>query len=176
MWPRWNTHPIVVQGFPALPAEVVPGPPIGSTAPFIRARDAVSAPTRGRSAVSDATAAELLWVHLRSLAAGVVRPRERPPPAHQAPSEASLVRHAVHREQSSSNSASGGVDSPHCFWTIAGRLKQMPAAGTDGEASAASKFKMAYVRDESRRRLLWEQEVPSSSLGAPTRRSARGQF
>jgi hypothetical protein len=88
MWSRWNTHPIVVQGFPALPAEVVPGPPIGSTAPFIRARDAVSAPTRGRSAVSDATAAELLWVHLRSLAAGVVRPRERPPPAHQAPPEA----------------------------------------------------------------------------------------
>jgi hypothetical protein len=101
MWPRWNTRPIVVQGFPAPPAEVVPGPHIASNAPFIRARDAVSAPTRGRSTVSDATAAELLWVHLHSVTADVVSPRERPPPAHQAPSEAFLVRHAVHREQSS---------------------------------------------------------------------------
>jgi hypothetical protein len=85
MWPRWNIRPIVVQGFPALPAEVVPGPYVASNALFIRARDAVSAPARGRSAVSDATAAELLWVHLHLVAAGVVSPRERPPPAHQAP-------------------------------------------------------------------------------------------
>ena len=95
MWPRWNTRSIVVQSFPALPAEVVPGPPVASNAPLIRTRDAVSPPPRGRFAVSDATLAELLWVHPRSVAAGV-RPRERPPPAHQAPSEASLVRHAVH--------------------------------------------------------------------------------
>ena len=40
--------------------------------------------------------------------------------------------------------------------------------GTVGEASAPSEFKVAYANDESRRRLLWEQVVPSSSLGAPT--------
>jgi hypothetical protein len=176
MWPRWNTRSIFVQGLPALPAEVVPGPPVANNAPLIRARDAVSPPTRGRSAVSDATAAELLWVHLHSVTADVVSPRGRSPPAHQAPSEATLVRHAVHREQSSSNSASGGVDSPHCFRTLAGPSKQMPAGGADGEASGPSEFKKAYASDESRRRLLWEQEVPSSSLGAPTSWSANGQF
>jgi hypothetical protein len=101
MWPRWNTPPIVVQVFPALPAAVVPGPCVASNAPFIRARDAVSAPARGRSAVSDATAPELLWIHLHSVAAGVVSPRERPPPGHQAPSEASLVPLALHGEQAS---------------------------------------------------------------------------
>jgi hypothetical protein len=101
MWPRWNPRPIVVQGFPALPAEVIPGPHVTSNARFIRAQDAVSAPARGSYAVSDAAAAVLLRGHLRSVAAGVVRPRGRPPPALQAPSEASLVRHAVHREQSS---------------------------------------------------------------------------
>jgi len=110
MWPRWNTRPIVVQGFPALPAEGAPGPHVASNAPFIRARDAVSAPTRGSSAVSDETAAELLWGHSCSADAGVVRPRGRPPPTHQAPSEASLGRHAVQREQYSSKSDSGGGD------------------------------------------------------------------
>jgi hypothetical protein len=48
--------------------------------------------------------------------------------------------------------------------------------GTDGEASGPSEFKVAYANDESRRCLLWEQEVPSSSLGAPTSGSASGQF
>ena len=58
--------------------------------------------------------------------------------------------------------------SPYCFRTVALPLKQVPAGDTAGEASAPREFKMAYVSDESRRRLLWEQEAPSSSLGAPT--------
>ena len=57
---------------------------------------------------------------------------------------------------------------PNCFRTLAGRLKQVLAAGTDGEASGPSEFEMAYAGDETRPQLLWEQEVPSSSLGAPT--------
>jgi hypothetical protein len=61
----------------------------------------------------------------------------------------------------------------YCFWSLAGPLKQVSAIGTDGEASAPSEFKKAYANDESRRRLLWEQEVPSSSLGAPTRAISR---
>jgi hypothetical protein len=85
MWPRWNTRPIAVQGFPALPTDVDPGHHVASTAPFIRAGDAVSAPARGGSAVSDWTAAELLWGQLHSVPAGIVCPRGRPPPAHQAP-------------------------------------------------------------------------------------------
>ena len=60
---------------------------------------------------------------------------------------------------------------PHCFRTLAQRSKQVPALGTHGEASGPSEFKKAYASDESRRRLLWEREVPSSSLGAPTSRS-----
>ncbi len=91
MWPRWNPRPMVVHGFSALPAAVVSGPQVAGTAPFIRVRDAVSAATRGRSAVSDVTAAQLLWVHRHSVAAGAVSPRGRPPPPHQAPSEASPV-------------------------------------------------------------------------------------
>ena len=88
MWLRWNTRPIVVRGFAPLPAEVVPGPHVAGNAPFIRARDAVSAPTRGSSAVPVATAAELLMGRPHAVATGVVRPRGRPPPARQAPSEA----------------------------------------------------------------------------------------
>jgi hypothetical protein len=34
----------------------------------------------------------------------------------------------------------------------------VPGLGTDGEASGPSEFEMAYENDESRRRLLWEQE------------------
>ena len=57
---------------------------------------------------------------------------------------------------------------PHCFRSLTGPSKQVLATSTDGEASGPSEFKVAYANDESRRRLLWEQEVPSSSLGAPT--------
>jgi hypothetical protein len=42
--------------------------------------------------VSDVNAAQLLWIHRHSVAAGAVSPRGRPPPAHQAPCEASLAR------------------------------------------------------------------------------------
>ena len=90
MWLRWNTRPIVVRAFAPLPAEVVPGPHVAGNAPFIRARDAGSAPTRGSSAVPVATAAALRVGRPHAVATGVVRPRERPPPAGQAPSEARL--------------------------------------------------------------------------------------
>jgi hypothetical protein len=102
MRPRWNTLPIVVRGFAPLPAEVVPGPHVAGNGPFIRARDAVSAPTRGSSAVPDATAVQLLVGRPHSVAAtgAVARPRGRPPPAHSAPSEALLARRGARREQS----------------------------------------------------------------------------
>jgi hypothetical protein len=85
MWPRWNTRPIAVQGFTALPTDVNPRHNVASTAPLVRSGDPVSARTRGGSAVSDWTAAERLWGQLHSVPAGIVSPRGRPPPAHQAP-------------------------------------------------------------------------------------------
>ena len=63
---------------------------------------------------------------------------------------------------------------PHCFRTLAARSKQVPAVGTDGEASGPSEFKKAYASDEGRRRLLWEHEVASSSLAAPTSPPSEG--
>lgn len=95
MWPRWNTRPIIVRVCPTPPAEVVPGPSVATNAAFIRARDAVSAPTRGRCAVSHASAAELPWGRANSVDTGVVRPLGRPPPGHQAPSEAPRVRQSI---------------------------------------------------------------------------------
>jgi hypothetical protein len=94
MWPRWSTLPIVARGLTTLPAEMVPGPRVGGNRPFIRARDAVSAPARGSSAVPDATAAQLPVGRPHSITAtgGVARPRGRPPPAHPAPSEALLAQ------------------------------------------------------------------------------------
>ncbi len=85
MWPRWNTRPIAVRGFPSLPTDVDPGHNVASTAPLIRAGDPVSAPTRGGSAVSDWTTAELPWGRLHAVPAGIVSPRGRPPPAQWAP-------------------------------------------------------------------------------------------
>ena len=47
-------------------------------------------------------------------------------------------------------------------------MKQVLAFGTDGEASGPSEFKEAYASAKSRKHLLWEHEVASSSLAAPT--------
>jgi len=55
-------------------------------------------------------------------------------------------------------------------------MKANAGHGTNGEASGPSEFKKAYANDESRTHLLWEHEVASSSLAAPTSRSANGQI
>jgi aryl-alcohol dehydrogenase-like predicted oxidoreductase len=56
-------------------------------------------------------------------------------------------------------------------------LKQLPVAGTEGEASGSSEFKTAYANDESRRRstaqvalayLLTRPAVTSVIIGART--------
>lgn len=100
MWPRWNSPPIAVRGFPALPARLIPEPRGAGDAPFIRARGAGSGATRARSGTPDVNAAALPWGRRHSEDTGVVRPRGRPPPAHPAPSEAPLGLQAIRRAQS----------------------------------------------------------------------------
>jgi hypothetical protein len=51
--------------------------------------------------------------------------------------------------------------------TLTGRLKQVPTVGMDVEASVPTEFKEAYANDESRRRLLCEEEDAGSDPGAP---------